>query len=72
MLKVFQGIGGFPGGREVKNPPASVGNGREAGRSPGERKGSPLEGSCLEDHMDRGAWRVIVRGITEGQTWLSD
>lgn len=68
MLKVFQDIGGFPGAREVKNPPASAGDARDAGRSPGERKGSPLEGSCLEGHMDGGAWQVIVRGITEGRT----
>ena len=40
------------------------------GRSPGERNGNPLQYSCLENSMDRGAWSAIVFGITESQTWL--
>ena len=31
-----------------------------------------LQYSCLENPMDRGAWKAAVHGITEGQTWLSD
>ena len=33
------------------------------GRSPGEGNGNPLQYSCLENPMDRGAWRVVVHGV---------
>ncbi|KAB0345981.1 hypothetical protein FD755_024367 [Muntiacus reevesi] len=33
-------------------------------RSPGERNGSPLQYSCLENPMDRGAWQTLVHGVT--------
>ena len=52
-----------PGGSVVKNPPA---NARDAssipgsGRSPGEGNGNPLQYSCLENPMDRGAWQATV------------
>ena len=32
----------------------------------------PLQYSCLENPMDRGAWKAAVRGVTEGRTRLSD
>ena len=35
------------------------------GRSPGGRHGNPLQYSCLEDPMDRGAWRATVHGVAE-------
>ena len=35
------------------------------GRSPGEGSGNSLQYSCLENSMDRGAWRATVRGVTE-------
>ena len=38
------------------------------GRSPGEVNGYPLQYSCLENSMDRGAWQATVRGITESDT----
>ena len=38
------------------------------GRSPGEGNGNPLQYSCLENSMDRGAWRATVHGITELDT----
>ena len=40
--------------------------------SDGEGNGTPLQYSCLENPMDGGAWKAAVRGVTEGQTWLSD
>ena len=40
--------------------------------SSGEGNGNPLEYSCLENSMDREAWRTTVRGVTKSQTWLSD
>ena len=42
------------------------------GRSPGEGNGNPLQYSCLENPMDRGAWWAIVHGVTKSQTRLSD
>ena len=38
----------------------------------GEGNGTPLQYSCLENPMDRGAWKVAVHRIAEGQTRLSD
>ena len=60
---------------EVKNPPANTGNIRDAGmipvlgRSPGGGHGNPLQYSCLENPMDRGAWRATVYRVTKSQTW---
>ena len=42
------------------------------GRSPEEGNGKPLQYSCLENPMDRGAWRVTVHGIAKNWTQLSD
>ena len=62
----------------VKNPPAKardVGDLRStpgSGKSPGEGNGSPLQYSCLEHSMDRGAWWATVHGVTRSQTWPSD
>ena len=42
------------------------------GRSPGEGNGYPLQHSCLEYLMDRGAWWATVHGVTESWTQLSD
>ena len=42
------------------------------GRSPGEGNGNPLQYSCLENPMDRGAWQVIVHGVAKSQTQLSN
>ena len=53
----------------VKNPSANEGNTRDIslipglGRSPGGGNGNPLQYSCLENSMDRGAWWVRVHGI---------
>ena len=38
----------------------------------GEDNGTPLQYSCLENPMDRGAWKAAVHGVTEGQTRLSN
>jgi len=46
----------------VKNPPANAGDSGlipGLGRSPGGGNGNPLQYSCLEDPMDRGAWQAI-------------
>ena len=38
----------------------------------GESNGTPLQYSCLENPMDRGAWKAAVHGVAEGWTQLSD
>ena len=38
----------------------------------GESNGTPLQYSCLENPMDRGAWKAAVHEVAEGQTRLSD
>ena len=38
----------------------------------GEGNGTPLQYSCLENPMGRGAWWAAVHGVSKGQTWLSD
>ena len=43
----------------------------QSGRSPREGNGNPLQYSCLENSMDRGAWWTIVHGVTKSQTRLS-
>ena len=57
-----------------RNLPANAGDTREAGsipgleRSPGVGNGNPLQYSCLEHPMDRGAWQATVHGSTKSQT----
>ena len=54
---------GFPGGTVVKSPPAKQeGSVPGSGRLPGVGNGSPLQYSCLENSMDRGAWWATVHG----------
>ena len=60
----------------VKNLPASAGDSRDAGsipgsgRSPGGGLGHPLQYSCLENPIDRGAWQAIVHGVAKSQKRL--
>ena len=64
---------GFPGDLVVKNPPASAGNVGSIpglGRSLGEGDGNPLQYSCPENSMDRGAWQATVHGVTKNQIQL--
>ena len=65
---------GFPGGSEVKAPACKagdLGSTPGSGRSPGEGNGNPFQYSCLEDSIDREAWRATVHGVAESQTELS-
>ena len=60
----------------VKNQSANAGDVRDIGliptlgRSRGERNGNPLQYSCLENHIDRGTWRVTVHRVTKSQIGL--
>ena len=61
---------------EVKNPPANTGNIRDAGtisvsgRSPGGGHGNPLQYSCLENPMVRGAWQATGHRVAKSRTRL--
>ena len=48
-----------------------TGSSPEWGRSPGGGHGNPLQYSCLENSMERGAWWATVHGVTKSQTPLS-
>ena len=71
---LFEYFKGFPGGTVVKNLPANAGDARYAGsiprlgRSSGVGNGNPLQYSCLESSMDRGAWQANVRGVKKSWT----
>ena len=60
----------------IKNLPANARDIRDLGlipglgRSPGGRNSNPLQYSCLQNPMDREAWRAIVHGVTKSQTRL--
>ena len=58
----------------IKKLPAKAGDARDAGSVPGsgrfpaEGNGNPLQCSCLENSMDRGAWRDSVQGVAKSRT----
>ena len=60
----------------VKNPPGNAGDIKDLGsipglgRSPGRGYGNPLDYFCLENSMDRGAWRATIHMVTKSQTGL--
>ena len=60
----------------VKNPPANTGDIKDvslipgSGRSPGGGHGNPLQYSCLENLMDRGAWWATVHRVAKSQTQM--
>ena len=68
---------GVPGGSDGKKK-KSAGNAGDpgsipgSGRSPGAGNEYPLQYSCLENPMDRGAWQAIVHGVTKSQTQLNN
>ena len=70
MLDVIPLLG-FSGGSILKNPPVNAGDVGDSGlipalgRSPGGGNGNPLQHSCLENPMDRGAWQAIVHGVAK-------
>ena len=67
-------MGASQGVLVVKNPPTNAGYIRDMGlipglgRSPRGGHGNPLQYSCLENPMDRGAWRATVHGVAKSQT----
>ena len=65
---------GFPGGASGKHSHAYRRGKRDMGsipgRSPGGRHGNPIQYSCLENPMDRGAWQTTVHRVAKSQTRL--
>ena len=67
-MKYLQNITYFPGSSVGKESACNAGDpGFDpwVGRSPGEGDGYSLQFSCLENPMDRGAWRAAVQGVAE-------
>ena len=67
---------GFAGGSDSKESACNAGDLGSIpalGRSPGGGHGNPLQSSCLENPMDRGAWWAMVHRVAESDTteWLS-
>ena len=68
-------IHGFPGSSDGKESACSAGDQGlipGSGTFPGEGNGNPLQYSCLQNSMNRGAWRAIVYGVAKSQTQLSN
>ena len=66
---------GFPGGSDNKESACNAGDSglvTGSGRSPEEGNGYPLQYSCLENPMDRGAWQATVHGVTKNRTQPSN
>ena len=55
---------GFPGGLDGKESASLI---PELGRSPGEGNGNPVQYSCLENSMDRGAWQGTIQRVAKNQ-----
>ena len=61
----------FPGGSDSKESACNAGDPGSIpglGTSPGEGNGNPFQYPCLENPMDRGAWRAVVHGVAESDT----
>ena len=68
-------IEGFPGGLNSKESACNVGHLGlilGSGRAPGKGNGNPLQYSCLENPVVRGAWWATVQWVTKSQTRLSN
>jgi len=62
---------GFPGGSDNKESACNVGDLGSVsglGKSSGKGTGNPLQYSCLENPMDRGAWQATVHGVAK--SWI--
>ena len=74
-LRQFLFLFDFPGGSDGKVSVYNAGDPGSnpgLGRSPGEGNGNPLQYYCLENAMDREAWKATVYGVAKSRTRLSD
>ena len=65
----------FPGGSVGKESACNAGDPGSipgSGKSPGEGNVCTLQYSCLENSMDRGAWRAIVHGVAESEMTVTN
>ena len=62
---IAQKLNNLPAMRETGSIPG-------LGRYPGEENGYSLQYSCLENSMNKGAWRAAVHGVAKSQTQVSD
>ena len=72
LTPVFLGFPCGSAGKESACNAGELGSTRALGRSPEEGNSNPLQYSCLENFMDRGASQPTVNGVTKSQTQLSD
>ena len=66
-IQTYETVWGFPGDSDRKESARNAGDLASipgSGRCPGEGNGNPLQYSCLENPMDRGAWWATVHGVT--------
>ena len=74
--RIYTHTWGFPGGAVVENPPGKAGDTGDVGsipgmgRSPGGGSGDPLQYSCLENPLDRGAGWATVHGVKKSYTYI--
>ena len=71
LLSFLERQWGSPGGSDGKESACNAGDPGStpgSGRFPGEGKGNPLQYSCLDNPMDRGAWQGTVHRVTKSQT----
>ena len=74
-LNMFMEVCDFPGGsvdRASTYNAGDLGLILGSGRSSGEENGNPLQHSCLENPMERGAWRAAVHGVTKSWDWTTN
>ena len=70
--KLLQGFPGGSDGKESACIAGDVGYIRGSEGSPGEGNGNPLQDSCLENSMDRGAWRATPHRVAKSPTRLNN
>ena len=74
VLQIQTVARGFLDGSDSKKPTCNTGETGDAGlipglgRSPGEGHGNPPQYSCLENSMDRGAWRAMIQRVAKSRT----
>ena len=69
-VNLFMGFPGSSDSKESASKTGDLGLISGLGRSPGERHGNPLQYSCLENTMDRGAWWATVHWVAKSWTRL--
>ena len=65
-------LSGGTSGKEPTSFARDAGLIPRSGTSPGKGNGNPLQYSCLENPMDRGAWQTTTDGVTKGQTSVTE